>query len=165
MKRFEIKFNVEGQSGHRDVTINTDELDALSQTAWFREFIGLGTLAMNANNSNLQLQQLHQQVSELKNALQQARDAENAQQVRSQPQQMQAPQVRPQPRLDNQVQEALAPLQQQVQAPQQPPRQPQQPMRRPGFLDISPDVMSEAVWITLSEEQRSQWMRQWGINQ
>lgn len=146
MKRFDIQFRNETPDGLREVTVSTDDLDSLASAVWFREFIGLKDV--------VKVQDLGRQVSELRLALEEERVRRQRAEMQSMQMQMQpAPQMIPPIPPPPVAQKA------QSQAP------PSQKLSRPGFLDVSPDAMTEAMWKTLSSEQQAQWFERWGINQ
>lgn len=139
-KKYSIGFQV-APTGEREMVIESDDLDSLSQADWFRDFLDVRKavpappqiVRVVDQESQARLLEANRRIEQLQNTL-------NQMQATQQPPRVQTP---PQP------------LQQQ----QPPAQQPQAaPKRMPSsFLEIAPNMMDMAIWNSLSKEQQDEW--------
>lgn len=146
MKRFDIQFRNETSEGLKEVSVSTDDLESLASASWFKEFLGLRNVAR-------EIQGMQREVSDLRMALEEERSyrkqLEMERYQRVQQSQIHSTSESPRPAV--------------VQDERLPQANPQTPSKssRPGFLDVTPDVMTEAMWNKLSSEQQQQWQQRW----
>jgi DNA-binding protein H-NS len=147
-RKYTIGLSVSSE-GNR-VTIDTDALQELLQSDWFRQFLKLQpdrTMADNqfqeAVNEIARLQQQMSQMRQQQMQPVQVQPIQQPQRVQMQPQ-MQQQQARPADELIKNI--ATAP----AMAP--PRRLPQ------SFMELNPDTMTESIWNSLNPEQQQQWL-------
>ena len=143
-RKYTIGLSVSSEGNH--VTIDTDALQELLQSDWFRQFLKLQPDRSLVDN---QFQEAVNEIARLQQQMSQMRQQQMQQPVQpvqpiQQPQRVQMQQARP---ADELIKNITA-----VPAMASPRRLPQ------SFMELNPDTMTESIWNSLTPEQQQQWL-------
>jgi len=147
-RKYTIGLSVSSEGNH--VTIDTDALQELLQSDWFRQFLKLQPDRSLVDNqfqeavneiARLQQQMSQMRQQQMQQPVQPVQPIQQPQRVQMQPQMQQA---RPADELIKNI-TAVPPM-------QAPRRLPQ------SFMELNPDTMTEPIWNSLNPEQQQQWL-------
>jgi hypothetical protein len=169
-KKYRVGF-ANGPSGNKELYIETDDISELGNLPWVRDAISSKQQVEELMRAEAKIQQLEHANASL-NRL--AAEAQNSSyQTQQQMQQMQAQMQQMQAQLQQMPQQSQAIPQSQVPQPQQvPPRQAMKPSpisapRKPltqNFMQINPNDMSKEMYDELTDAQKGDWLKQWGLS-
>lgn len=151
-KRHEIQFETE----RGKFTVQTDDIESLSEQPWFREFLGIDGAKRDISHLRA-LSSAQEEIEELRGMVRTIRQEQQRLLQQDRPVERAAQGQQGQHQERSQREE----LQQPVQPVQQAPPQMQQRSRTmaQSFMDIDPGSMTAEIWGSLSPEQRAQWMQ------
>ena len=164
MTGYTVGFSV-SSDGKREMFIETDDLQSLSDADWFREFLDLRIKQSSSDNlkqteTMLQLQALQQENSQLRQLFmqqqeQRQRQVQQVQQARPPASAVASSQQTPARPADELIKNIVTPQ----------PQQPQQPQRRlpTSYLELTPDNITPDIWNTLNAEQQAQWLKKYNL--
>ena len=152
MTAYTVGFSV-SSDGKKEVFIETDDLQSLSDADWFREFLDLRVTKQSAADTMrqtelmLQLQNMQQENLALRQMVMEQRQ-----------------QARPPASAVAPSQQASArPADELIKNIAQPPTPPQ-PRRLPtSYLELTPEQMTPDIYNSLNSEQQAQWLKKYNL--